>query len=56
MDEHHNDNKTLAIVAVVGVLALFGFLGFLMLRQDRGGTLSVTPQPSGGFLIIDRPL
>ena len=51
-----NSDKTIAIVAVVGVIALFGFLGFVLLtRQDRGGILTVAPNPTGGFTIIDRP-
>ncbi len=50
-DEH----SALAIVAVVAVLGFLGLLAFLAVgARDKGGQLSMTPQPNGGFLIVER--
>ncbi len=53
-DEKKSD--TLTIVAVVSVVAFFGFLAFMFATKDRGGQLSVTPNPgaAGGFTIVER--
>ncbi len=50
------EDHSVAIVAVVAIVGFLGLLAFLaMSGRDKGGVLTVTPNPrDGGFTILER--
>jgi hypothetical protein len=51
------EDHTLAVVGIVALVGFLGLLAVLLLRPafPAGGVVIVEPTPSGGWAIIERP-